>query len=132
MAVERLHPVPQHQPYTGLVDALRAHAKVLRVQADGIDAIADALESDRLVERFVNPDQRQGARGALSADAAAGYCTVGATTLREYGPPPRYVGGRAVWLREDLDEWLRLLSTEASHRRGRRKAPPREGGEAIL
>lgn len=112
------------EPLTALVNVLRAQAK-------GLDLVADALEVDGSAwGRHQGEDQES--RAALGAADAAAHCSVGETSLREYGPPPRYVGGRALWLIEDLDRWLRELPTDPSHRRGRRRAPRPQGGMASL
>ena len=100
--------------------ALAAVRDVLRAQAATLGVLADAIEADSVaVQR--GPDE-QHLPGAFGADAAASYCDIGSTLLREQGPPPRYIGGRAVWLRKDLDEWLRQLPAERTHGRGRRRS----------
>ncbi len=108
-------------PVAAVVDALRAQAKALDCLADLIEA--EAAAGDR------NPDDRPHLSGAFGADAAASYCGIGSTLLREQGPPARHVGGRTVWFREDLDTWLADLPVERTHQRGKRRSGSSRGGK---
>ncbi|MDA8358328.1 MAG: hypothetical protein M0Z95_19020 [Actinomycetota bacterium] len=109
MAAFRQHVAP-------VVDALRAQARAL-------NALADLLEVDTGSD--FPPESHASHSGAFTVEVAARYCGIGTTLLRERGPAPRYVGGRAIWLRDELDNWLRALSAESGHRRGRRQSPVR-------
>lgn len=45
----------------------------------------------------------------MSEADAAGYLSIGATTLRARGPAPRKIGSRSLWDRRDLDRWADAL-----------------------
>ena len=112
------------KPALRYVNALRAAAKALDSLADAM--VEEAADGDR------GPDDREHMRGAFGADAAASYCSISATLLREQGPPPRFVGGRAIWLKDDLDQWLCQRPVERTHARGRRRSGRTGGGKAGL
>ncbi len=86
--------------------------------------LADAIEAGGVVKER-DPDDDRKPSGAFGAEAAALYCGIGMTLLRERGPAARHVGGRTIWLRDELDDWLRALPAESAHRRGRRQSPVR-------
>jgi len=106
------------------------HVQALRALAQIINALADVMEGEAAAGEH-RPDERP-QPGAFDARGAAAYSGIGSTLLREQGPPPRYIGGRSVWRREDLDAWLAELPVERTHARGRRRSGDSRGVKADL
>ncbi|MGH8988905.1 MAG: hypothetical protein ACRDXC_09985 [Acidimicrobiales bacterium] len=108
------------EPIAVVVDALRSQEKVL-------STLADALEAEGAAAL-----RRQDGHPLLpvtfGAEGAASYLSIGVTLLREQGPSARFVGGRSLWLREELDAWAAGLLTAPAHRRGRRRGSGAAGG----
>ncbi len=115
------------EPIAVVVDALRSQEKVL-------STLADALEAEGAAGlRWT--DGHSLLPVTFGAEGAAAYLSIGVTLLREQGPPARFVGGRCLWLREELDAWVAGLPTEPGHRRGRRRgagATGRTGKAKVL
>ena len=114
---------------TSDLPALAVQAVTLRRVADVLMVLADKMEVDSAASQL-DRDVNHEARGALGAADAATYCGVGVTTLRGMGPPPKFVGARVLWLRQNLDAWLAELPVERTHARGRQRSEGSRGANA--